>query len=136
MAYKMEAADVYALNVRISSVQWWNTLGSVFFVSGLILVFLSWSAQQIVPVVPFTAIGSRFMYLSTESLSVGVVGALLGIVIMLVSKLKLSSLSIESIRYRNRGDEDTEDEGKEIGARGRRRTSDKDKDGEEGDEES
>lgn len=86
-------------SVRAANIAWWNSLGMVFLITGLILVFLSYSTEQIAPVIPYQTIGSEFSYLSAEAFTVGAIGAIIGVVLMVVSKFRLSALSIDDARY-------------------------------------
>lgn len=92
---------VRSIEVRIANIQWWTILGGVLFSTGLILIFLSYSTLYILPSVPSPS-SSSFLALGGQTLVVGIIGSALGLIIMLYSKFRLSTLSLNESANRTR----------------------------------
>jgi hypothetical protein len=84
------------IDVKIANIQWWTIVGSVLFSTGLILLFLSFAALEIIPAIPYANVGSTFLLLSGKTFIVGVIGACIGLVILLYSKFRISKLALEN----------------------------------------
>jgi len=92
---------VRSIEVRIANIQWWTIFGAVLLSTGLILIFLSYSTLYILPSVPNQS-SSSFLALGGQTLVVGIIASALGLVIMLYSKFRLSSLSLNESANRTR----------------------------------
>ncbi len=85
------------MDVETATSIWWTLVGASLFVVGLILMSLSYTTLQLLTTVPTNAavnLPSGFPQLSAQALNAGVVLAVLGLLIMIWSKFKLSRLNL------------------------------------------
>lgn len=85
------------MDVETATALWWTIVGAALFIVGLILMSLSYTTLQLLTTVPTNAavnLPSGFPQLSAQALNGGVILAVLGLLVMLWSKLKLSRLNL------------------------------------------
>lgn len=90
--------EIYVnMDVETASALWWTLLGAALFVVGLILMSLSYTTLQLLPTVPYNAavnLPGVFPQISAQALEGGFVLAVIGFIIMLWGRVRLSRLNL------------------------------------------